>query len=88
MAKILVQGGLVRRIGHETVVFKEGEKEMFLDWIMQIFMRRKSTEHCVFQLLQPIAYSRSPLCEKLPELSIPIAFMYGEHDWVGREVAD
>ena len=51
-------------------------------------MRKKSTEHCVFQLLQPIAYSRSPLSKKLPELNIPIAFMYGENDWVSRTIAD
>ena len=51
-------------------------------------MRRKSSETAVFQLLAPMAYSESPLCHKLPSARFPIAFLYGEYDWVNREGAD
>ena len=34
MAKKLLMRGLVRRIGHETAVFEEGEREMLLEWIL------------------------------------------------------
>ena len=51
-------------------------------------MRDKSSEVAVFYLLAPMAYSMDPLCHKLHKLSIPIAFMYGEYDWVSREAGD
>ena len=51
-------------------------------------MRRRSTEKCVYKLLAPMAYSEQPLCHKLPSLGKPVAFMYGEYDWVNRDIAD
>ena len=59
-----------------------------IEWILQIFMRPKSGELAIFQLLAPRAYPRVPLCHELPKLKIPIAFMYGVSDWVSREPAD
>lgn len=51
-------------------------------------MKPKSGELCIYQLLAPRAYPRVPLCRELPKLSIPIAFLYGSHDWVSREPAE
>ena len=69
-------------------VFKPDERELFIEWIVQVGMRPKSTETCVFKLLAPMAFSNEPLGPKLEQLNIPIYFMYGEWDWMTRDVAD
>ena len=51
-------------------------------------MRPKSSEICLWRLLGPAGYAAVPLCQLLPDLGIPIAFMYGEYDWMSREPAD
>ena len=61
---------------------------MLVEYAVQMGMRPKSSELCVYQLLAPMACSVEPLCKKLPKLGIPVAFMYGEYDWVSREVAE
>ena len=35
-----------------------------------------------------MAFAVDPLCHKLPNLKIPIAFMYGEYDWVSQACAE
>jgi hypothetical protein len=76
----------MRRIRSDSMT--EPEKEVLIEYILQMCMRDKSSEVAVFNLLAPMAYSMDPLCNKLHKLSIPIAFMYVEYDWVSREVGD
>ena len=85
-ARKMVIRGIMRRMSPDT--FYEGERDLIIEWILQLLMRPKSGELAIYQLLAPRAYPRVPLCRKLHELSIPIAFLYGEHDWVSREPAD
>ena len=41
------------------------------------------------QVIKPFVFTHKSLEDFLPELTdIPMAFMYGEFDWVAREVAD
>ena len=77
--------GLKRRIGED--ILTPEEQDVFTEYILQMGMRKKSTELCVYKLLAPMAYAQEPLCQKLPQLGKPIAFMYGEFDWVGSQVA-
>ena len=64
------------------------EHDTVIEWMVQMIMREKSTEHYVVKLLASLTYSSKPLCHKFPTLGIPIAFMYGKRDWVSRDVAD
>ena len=82
----VARNGLERRMRSDC--FEEGEQDVLVEWAVQLGMRRKSSETAVFQLLAPMAYSESPLCHKLPSARFPIAFLYGEYDWVNREGAD
>ena len=86
LAKNLFKKGLMRRIRSDAMT--EPEKEEMIEYILQICMRDKSSEVAVFNLLAPLGYSVDPLSNKLHKLSIPIAFMYGEYDWVSREAGD
>ena len=41
------------------------------------------------KIVRPFVYMPNPLEDHLPELKdVPMAFMYGEYDWVNRDVAD
>ena len=82
----MARNGLTRRIRHDA--FTDEERDVFVEWVIQMGMRRKSSEVAAFQLLAPMAYSESPLCHKLPSARFPIAFIYGEYDWVNRDIAD
>jgi len=88
VTKRFVKNGLERRLRSD--IFTEEEAEHFIEWVIQMGMRDKSSELAVFQLLAPLAFAEQPLCLKLPDLKgkIPIAFIYGEYDWVTRECAD
>jgi len=86
MSKIIFKNGLMRRVRSDAMT--EPEKEALIEYILQMTMREKSSEISIFNLLAPMGFSVSPLCHTLPNLNIPIAFMYGEYDWVSRDVAD
>jgi len=80
----------------------EPEKEAYVEYITQLCMRGKSSETVVYNFLVPIAsscgatpnqlnqlpFSKEPLCHKLQGCPFPIAFIYGEYDWVSRNGAD
>ena len=52
-------------------------------------MRPKSSEICLYRLLKSSVCADVPLCRLLPNLGVPIAFMYGEYDWMsGKDVAE
>ena len=49
-------------------------------------------ENCLNVFLAPGAWARSPLVNRLPELQVPVHFLYGDHDWMssagGKDVLD
>ena len=54
-----------------------------------MMIKKKSSEVMVGQVIKPFVFTHKSLEDFLPELTdIPMAFMYGEFDWVAREVAD
>ena len=50
-----------------------------------IFLGRSSSEHCLSDLLAPGAYARRPMLHRLAPLRMPIAFFYGDRDWMDVE---
>ena len=53
--KILERNNLMKRFRSGT--FGEEESEVVLEAVVQMGMRRKSTDEAIFQLLAPLAYS-------------------------------
>ena len=86
-----IYSGLKRRV--DPSIFAQGEAEMalFANYIHLMMVRKKSSEICLNRIFMPFAYTRAPLEPLLPQLKshqVRMAFMYGEFDWVNRQVAD
>lgn len=47
-----------------------------------IFTDDSSSEHCLADILAPGAFARYPLMTRIAPLKIPLAFFYGDHDWM------
>ena len=56
-------------------------------YLHQIFLRPPSGEYALNALLEPGAFARSPLINRLPFLEVPVAFFYGELDWMDASSA-
>lgn len=54
----------------------------------QILAARGSGEFALRHLLEPFAFPRSPLEDRLHKLKVPLTFMYGEHDWMDPKAAE
>ncbi|KAI9466799.1 alpha/beta-hydrolase [Lactarius psammicola] len=67
-----------RRFG----ALSEDETRDMHDYIMNITLAKGSGEYCISHILAPGAYARMPLVDRISALKMPIAFVYGEHDWM------
>ena len=58
-------------------------------YVHQMMIRKKSSELCLSRLLGLFAFTQKSLETDLGQLNAtPMAFMYGEYDWVNRATAD
>jgi len=55
------------------------------DYIVNLVLAKGSGEYCVSHLLAPGAHARRPLVDRIQALTMPITFVYGEHDWMDPE---
>jgi cardiolipin-specific phospholipase len=60
----------------------EDETRDMHDYITNITLAKGSGEYCISHILAPGAHARMPLVDRVSALRIPIAFIYGEHDWM------
>ncbi|KAF8505554.1 alpha/beta-hydrolase [Russula emetica] len=67
-----------RRFG----ALNEDETRDMHDYITNITLAKGSGEYCISHILAPGAHARMPLVDRVAALKIPIAFVYGEHDWM------
>jgi cardiolipin-specific phospholipase len=51
-------------------------------YMHQIFMRPASGEYALNTILMPGSWAKNPLIHRLPFLQVPVAFYYGEKDWM------
>jgi pimeloyl-ACP methyl ester carboxylesterase len=58
------------------------ELEDVWNFLEQVNLLPGSGENGISYILDFNLWPYSPLCKRLPELSIPIAFFYGDRDWV------
>ncbi|KLO12802.1 alpha/beta-hydrolase [Schizopora paradoxa] len=52
------------------------------DYILNITLAKGSGEYCISHILAPFAVARMPLVDRIHEVKVPVAFVYGEHDWM------
>ena len=50
-------------------------------------MLLSSSDHFVSRGSAPGAWAHAPLVHRLPDLKVPVTFIYGEHDWMRPEHA-
>ena len=60
----------------------KNETDALNNFLEQVNLFPGSGEHGISYILDFSLWPYSPLCRRLPEISIPIAFFYGDRDWV------
>jgi len=66
----------------------EEEREAMSELVVQTSMKPVSSMVCITIILMAGAWAHHPIRERLPEITVPICFMYGDRDWMGRASAD
>lgn len=66
----------------------EEERKHLCDYWYQISVDYGCGEYALAALLSPGAWAREPLHEKLPKITMPTIFVYGENDWMDRKHAE
>lgn len=80
----LVSKYTTRRFSH----LEEVDQLDLHDYIYHISTATGSGEYSVTRLLEPGAYARNPLIDRLHEIKMPTTFLYGEHDWMDFRAAE
>ncbi|KAJ1021841.1 hypothetical protein NDA16_003604 [Ustilago loliicola] len=60
----------------------EDELRSLHAYCQSIFLSKGSGEYCLAHILQPGAYARRPMVDRIDGLKMPMSFLYGEHDWM------
>lgn len=77
-----------RTVGRRMPGLPDEEKKALGEYLPQVLMRPGSTEYTLFILFQPFMKAHMGLChdDLLPQLEIPVAFMYGDEDWMRMDM--
>ena len=89
MGRAGIKKGMRRRVGEG--VLSETQIEYMTTYIYQMMVCKKSSELMLSKIIRPFVYMPQSLEDRLPSLKahkIPMAFLYGEFDWVSRDVGD
>ena len=79
---------LGRFVGRRCNIKNEDEKAAMTEILVQTAMRNKSSEVCITMILMSGALARYPCGERIPELKMPVGFMYGKSDWMTKSHAE
>jgi len=58
------------------------------DYLEQINLMPASGELALVHILEPGAWAFKPLCKRLKDVRVPMAFFYGDRDWMSPEGAE
>ena len=67
---------------------EEIEENAIKTYLEQINLLPGSGEYAINNVMYPGAWGKYPLCERMQDLKVPMAFFYGDHDWVASDGAD
>ncbi|OZJ05711.1 hypothetical protein BZG36_01422 [Bifiguratus adelaidae] len=79
----LVSKYALRRFAH----LDEADQLDMYDYLYHISTAPGSGEYALAAILSPGAYARTPLLHRLPNLKMPVTFLYGEQDWMDYRAA-
>eukprot|EP00300_Choanocystis_sp_HF-7_P042198 c8970_g1_i1.p1 GENE.c8970_g1_i1~~c8970_g1_i1.p1 ORF type:complete len:426 (-),score=-31.23 c8970_g1_i1:68-1345(-) len=63
----------------------ESERKDLSSYLYHTMVDSGSGEYALNTILQPGAYARNPLINRLPGLQVPVSFSYGDHDWMDKK---
>lgn len=63
-------------------------REAFVEYFYQISAASPSGEYSLSTILESGAYARRPMCDRLKQAEMPVAFLYGDKDWMSWEAAE
>ena len=66
----------------------EDHASIMLTYLEQVNLLPGSGEFGIVYLLYPGAWAKKPLCNRLMNLNIPMAFFFGDRDWVKPDGAE
>ncbi|KAG0375516.1 hypothetical protein BGX24_008977 [Mortierella sp. AD032] len=87
----LAMGAWERNITPQSIMRFTGPFGPSLDlnnYIYHISSKSGSGEYALATILAPGAYARWPLMDRLRDLTMPTAFLYGESDWMDYRAAE
>lgn len=64
------------------------EENVMINYLEQINLLPGSGEYGLAYVLYPGAWAKNPLCQRIHSLKIPMAFFYGDRDWVKPDGAE
>merc|ERR1712093_738749 len=74
---------LMAKIARKRFPKEEPETvERMATYLYQTTALKGSGEYALNHILEPGAWARQPLCDRLPRLQVPVSFIYGSNDWM------
>jgi cardiolipin-specific phospholipase len=68
--------------GHRIMGITEDETKLIISYLEQLSSLPGSGEYAIIILLSPGSWARNPLVNRIHELKVPMAFCFGDRDWV------
>lgn len=62
--------------------------DTFAEYMYHMTAHEGSGEYALGTLMRPGAWAKLPLHDRLPDLSMPVTFVYGEDDWMDHRYAE
>ena len=85
---LLADNWIGKYVNNRMIVNTQEERDAVKNLIHQMVMRSCSSEVAITMILKFGAYAREPLVNFLPKLKMKVAFLYGDQDWMDREMPD
>lgn len=79
MARSICRGYISMRY---TCSLSDAERELMTEYYLRLSTAPAASERAVTTLLQPGAWAKVPLIKRLSGLRGPVAFVYGDRDWM------
>ena len=82
-----IEGYTRRRFQMRGKNLSEQETVPFEKYMYHVLAAPGSGEFALNKILEPFAFPRQPLEDRLHELKVPVTFIYGEFDWMDPKAA-
>lgn len=87
LGRRIVEGYTRNRFKRQGHHLTEEEVAAFEKYMYHVVAAPGSGEFALNKILEPFAYPRAPLEDRMHELKVPVTFIYGSHDWMDPKAA-